>query len=152
MSDEARKRRMFLGGALLVTIGALSVLAFGGIGKNLVFYWSPTECVEAGDKAIDATIRLGGLVKEGTLQPDEDGSGLDFVVTDEKNEIRVPTEAVPPAMFREGVGVVLEGTMTKDGVFDSRRLMIKHDNEYRAPEDGKEFKQMLESMQFEEDS
>ena len=31
---------------------------------------------------------------------------------------------------------MVEGTLGEDGVFTSRRLMVKHDNEYRAPTDG----------------
>jgi cytochrome c-type biogenesis protein CcmE len=45
------------------------------------------------------------------------------------------THSVPPQMFREGIGVVVEGTMTPAGHFESRRLMVSHSNEYRAPDD-----------------
>ena len=113
---------------------ALTWLALGGVGENLVYYWSPTELVAAGDKAKGATIRLGGLVEAGSLQPD--GTTLHFKVTDGKTEVPVTTSAVPPQMFREGIGVVVEGTVDQAGNFQSRRMMIKHDNEYRAPENG----------------
>ena len=67
MSDVAKSRRMFLAGALLVAGAALAVIAFGNIGENLVYYWDPSQLVAAGDKSIGATIRLGGVVKEGTM-------------------------------------------------------------------------------------
>ena len=85
-----------------------------------------------------ATIRLGGLVAPGSIVRASTGLDLRFTVTDGDATVPVHASAVPPAMFREGIGVVVEGTMRKDGVFESRRLMVKHDNEYRAPGDGEE--------------
>jgi cytochrome c-type biogenesis protein CcmE len=57
----------------------------------------------------------------------------------------VRSSGVPPQMFREGIGVVVEGTMTEAGYFESRRLMVSHDNEYRAPGDERK-KDMKELM------
>ena len=123
-------------GALAVAGAAFALLAAGGIGKNLVYYWGPTELHAAGDKAIGATIRLGGLVKRGTLVRHPDGSTLEFDVIDRPGAaVHVITHSVPPQMFREGIGVVVEGTMTDAGHFESKRLMVSHSNEYRAPGD-----------------
>ena len=130
-----RKRRFAIL-ALAVAAAALLALTFGGIGKNLVYYWGPTELHAAGDKAIGATIRLGGLVKRGTLVRHPDGTTLEFDVIDRPGAaVHVVTHSVPPQLFREGIGVVVEGTMTAAGQFESRRLMVSHSNEYRAPGD-----------------
>jgi cytochrome c-type biogenesis protein CcmE len=132
----ARPRRLFAVLALAVAAAALLAITLGGIGKNLVYYWGPTELHAAGNKAIGATIRLGGLVKRGTLVRDPDGSTLEFDVIDRPGAaVHVITHSVPPQMFREGIGVVVEGTMTEAGHFESRRLMVSHSNEYRAPGD-----------------
>jgi cytochrome c-type biogenesis protein CcmE len=132
----ARKRRLFAVLALAVAAAALLAITLGGIGKNLVYYWGPTEVHAAGDKAIGATIRLGGLVKRGTLVKHPDGSTLEFDVIDRPGAaVHVVTHSVPPQMFREGIGVVVEGTMTQAGHFESKRLMVSHSNEYRAPGD-----------------
>jgi cytochrome c-type biogenesis protein CcmE len=132
----ARPRRLFAVLALAVAAAALLAITLGGIGKNLVYYWGPTELHAAGDKAIGATIRLGGLVKRGTLVRHPDGSTLEFDVIDRPGAaVHVVTHSVPPQMFREGIGVVVEGTMTQAGHFESRRLMVSHSNEYRAPGD-----------------
>ncbi len=143
-------RRLLLlaaGGAVAI---ALSVLAFGDVGENLVYYWSPSEVHEAGPEAIGASIRLGGLVEEGSVSRSGDGLTLEFTVTDGTSQIDVRTTAVPPAMFREGIGVVLEGTMGQDGQFATSRLMVKHDNEYQAPDvdDQRSMAELIESMQF----
>jgi cytochrome c-type biogenesis protein CcmE len=134
--NPTTQRRVFLGGALLIAGIALGVVSFADIGENLVYYWDPTQLHEAGDKALGADIRLGGVVVAGSLSWDEASGELNFTVSDGKSTVRVHNSGAPPAMFREGIGVVVEGTMTAGGVFESDRLMVKHSNEYRAPEDG----------------
>ena len=120
--------------AVVVAGAALTWLAVGDLGENLVYYWSPTELVAAKEKAKGATIRLGGLVEAGSLKPD--GTTLRFKVTDGATTVDVTTREIPPQMFREGIGVVVEGTVDDAGNFESRRMMIKHDNEYKAPKSG----------------
>jgi cytochrome c-type biogenesis protein CcmE len=141
------QRRLALVGALLVAGAALGFVAFGNIGENLVYYWNPTQLVEAGDKSIGATIRLGGVVKDGTVdwQPDEEA--LAFVVSDGAEEVNVQCSGAPPQMFREGIGVVVEGTMTQGGVFKSSRLMVKHSNEYKAPKEGASVEDLYQTVE-----
>lgn len=130
------RRRWSLIGALVVAGSALGVIAFGNIGENLVYYWSPAELLAAGEAGVGPTVRLGGLVAPGTLEWDTDASELKFVVQDGDHQVAVHATGAPPQMFREGIGVVVEGTMSKSGVFESDRLMVKHSNEYRAPKEG----------------
>jgi len=133
--SSARTRRFAIG-AIGVAALAFGVIAFGNIGKNLVYYWGPTELRAAGDKAVGATIRLGGQVAKDSVKFDG-GSHLEFDVADGKAAVHVMSSGVPPQMFREGIGVVVEGTMTKAGHFECNRLMVSHNNEYRAPGDPK---------------
>ena len=151
MSKERNRRLILAAIAIAVSLGVLGFLAFGGIGENLVYYWSPSELEEAGDEAIGATIRLGGLVEPGTIERSPDGLTLKFLVTDGGSSVPIVTQSVPPAMFREGVGVVVEGTIRKDGSFETNRLLVKHDNQYRAPGEGEELEieELMKSMQFE---
>jgi cytochrome c-type biogenesis protein CcmE len=131
-----RPRKWFAIAALGVAAAAFAAITAGGIGQNLVYYWGPTDVQKAGDKAIGATIRLGGLVKQGSLVRHADGSTLEFDVIDRPGgTVHVITKSVPPQMFRENIGVVVEGTMTPAGHFESRRLMVSHSNEYRVPGD-----------------
>lgn len=151
MNTDRKRRLVFAAFAILITVGVLAYLAFGGIGENLVYYWSPSELEAAGDKAIGASIRLGGLVAPGSVVRDEDGLTLRFDVTDGEGTVPVYAHSVPPAMFREGIGVVVEGTMLSSGQFETHRLLIKHDNQYQPPGEGEEFdmQEMMKSMQFE---
>ena len=152
MSRERTRRLVLAVAAVTISAAVLAFLAFGGIGENLVYYWSPTELEGAGNEAVGATIRLGGLVEPGTVERSPDGLTLKFAVTDGGSSVPIVTKSVPPAMFREGVGVVVEGTVRKDGSFETNRLLVKHDNQYRAPGEGEEMEieALMESMQFEQ--
>jgi cytochrome c-type biogenesis protein CcmE len=151
MSRERTRRRVLAIAAVLISAGVLAFLAFGGIGENLVYYWSPSELKAAGSEAAGATIRLGGLVEEGSVERSEDGLTLKFAVTDGDSSVPIVTRSVPPAMFREGVGVVVEGSISSNGQFETHRLLVKHDNQYRAPDEGDSLKmdELMKSMQFE---
>ena len=152
MSRERKRRRLLAVVTLLIAAGVMAYLAFGGIGENLVYYWSPTELREAGQRAYGASVRLGGLVEPGSIVRQEDGLTMRFAVTDGTSSVPVVAKTVPPAMFRENIGVVVEGTLERDGHFETQRLMVKHDNEYRAPEDfeAEDMKDLMKSLQFEE--
>lgn len=129
------KSRWPIAAAVLIAAAAFAFLTAGRIGENLVYYWSPSDLVRAGDKAYGASIRLGGMVSSGSLVTAASSSDVRFDVTDGSVTVHVRTHGVPPQMFREGIGVVVEGTMTRDGWFDGRRLMVSHNNDYRVPED-----------------
>ena len=130
---EAMKRRLFAVAALSVAGTALAAVMLSDLGDDLVYYWSPSELAAAAN-AQDATVRLGGLVVPGSVNWDKDAHTVAFKVTDGTATIPVSCDGNPPQMFREGIGVVVEGRMGADGVFRTNRLMVKHSNEYEAPD------------------
>ena len=131
------KTKYFAIAALAVAGAAFLAITAGGIGENLVYYWGPSELKQAGARAVGATIRLGGQVAKGSVVQQPGVSTLEFDVADGSASVHVKSSGVPPQMFREGIGVVVEGTLTKAGHFESKRLMVSHGNEYRAPGDPK---------------
>lgn len=142
-------RRLFLIGALVVAAGALAAISFGNMGENLVYYWDVSQTVQNSDKAKGAVIRLGGMVKEGTVDWKADENVLEFQITDGKQTLPVRATGAPPQMFREGIGVVVEGTVTDAGTFETDRLMVKHSNEYKAPDEdmtAEERKELYDSV------
>ena len=147
----AARNRLIAVGALLVAGAGLAFVAFGNIGENLVYYWSPAEMLAQGEKAYGPTIRLGGVVKPGSIQWNAEHTSLHFhVATDHKPDsvsVMVRSTEVPPQMFREGIGVVVEGTFDKSQVFASNRLMVNHSNEYRAPKEGEEPRKWQETVE-----
>jgi cytochrome c-type biogenesis protein CcmE len=152
VTDAMRTRsRWFMLGAFVVAGIAFAVIAASGINKNLVYYWTPSDLHASGDKAYGATIRLGGMVTKGSIRK-LGGSAVEFDVHDAKSTVHVKTSSVPPQMFRENIGVVVEGTMVPGGYFQSSRLMVSHNNEYRAPKQGhpmdqKTLRKMMESTE-----
>lgn len=118
---------------VLAIVGAIGMLLAGGLQENVVYFLTPTELEARGTAAVDRPLRLGGQVKPGSVSWDAEALDLQFVVQDESGEIRVASTGAPPAMFRDGIGVVVEGSMRDDGVFESTNLMVKHSNEYSPP-------------------
>ncbi|MBE2253691.1 MAG: cytochrome c maturation protein CcmE [Myxococcus sp.] len=139
MTAESRNRLIAIG-AIIVAGAALAWIAFGNIGENLVYYWKPSEMLAQGSKAYGATVRLGGVVVPGSVQWSAEHTSLTFEVADThlptSAKVKVASEVTPPQMFREGIGVVVEGAFAADQVFKTSRLMVNHSNEYRAPDDG----------------
>jgi cytochrome c-type biogenesis protein CcmE len=129
------RTKWFAVAALAIAGGAFLVISVSGIGENLVYYWGPKDVRAAGKKAVGATIRLGGQVAAGSVKPFDGVSNLEFDVTDGTALVHVVSRGVPPQLFRDRIGVVVEGTLTEAGVFESHRLMVSHDNRYRAPAD-----------------
>lgn len=136
--------------ALLLAGGALATIAFGKMGDNLVYYWSPGELLAQGDKAFGPTIRLGGMVQPGSIQWNPEHTHLNFKVADgveaDAKAVAVSSDEIPPQMFREKIGVVVEGTFDKSQTFHTTRLMVKHSNEYRPPKPGEDQKKWQESL------
>jgi cytochrome c-type biogenesis protein CcmE len=133
-----RGSRAIAVGALSAVLGAFGYLIYGGIGDNLVYFWSPQELLAKGADAYDKPVRLGGQVVAGSVNWDADRLELRFRVTDGKKEVSVRSKGAPPQMFRDGIGVVVEGRYRRAGEFESHNLMVKHSNEYRAPKPGEQ--------------
>ena len=122
--------------AVAVILGGVGYLLFGKLEKNIVYFVTPTELLAKGDVAFNKPARLGGMVKKGTIEWDAKAVSLKFILTDGSKEILVSGRETPPQMFQEGMGVVVEGRLLKEGLFQSDRLMVKHSNEYHPPKEG----------------
>lgn len=131
------KRAWVLGGAAVI-LGVFAWLLFGGLEKNMVFFLTPRELLAKGTEGVGVPVRLGGQVKPGSVKWDAQALDLRFTVTDGGGEIPVRSTGAPPQMFRDGMGVIVEGRVGSGGVFEASNLMVKHSNEYRAPKPGEE--------------
>jgi cytochrome c-type biogenesis protein CcmE len=115
---------------VLVAVAGTGVLAMSGLEGTAVYYLTPAE-ITARPPTAGEHVRLGGLVKDGTVR--DDGDDVAFVLTDGSADVAVASVATLPRVFREGEGAVVEGTLGADGVFRADRIMVRHSNEYRAP-------------------
>ena len=148
MSNTQGRRRAGLVVAVVVIIAAFGFLLYGGIDKNVVFFLTPQELLARGTAAYDVPIRLGGLVQPGSVKWDAEKLDLRFVVMDSGGQaVNVHSTGAPPQMFRDGMGVVVEGRYHRTGVFESTNLMVKHSNEYRKPEHGGRPQEMYKSLE-----
>jgi cytochrome c-type biogenesis protein CcmE len=123
----------------IVILSGFGYLVSGGISDNLVHFWTPAELLSKGESALDKSIRLGGQVVPGSVKWDAEALDLRFTVQDSAGKpgvIEVHARKAPPQMFREGMGVIVEGRLTRAGIFESSSVMVKHSNEYRAPDEG----------------
>ena len=140
------KKMIGLFGAILV-LGGFGYLIWGGLGNNLVYFLTPSELLARGDAAYETPVRLGGQVVPGSIQWDADALDLQFRVTDGMDTLLVQSSGAPPAMFKDTMGVVVEGSFEREGVFRSTNLMVQHSNEYKAPEEGVATKELYETLE-----
>ena len=129
---KARTKRMALVGGAVLLLGAAVALVLTAFQQNLVFFHTPSDISE---KKIPAgqRIRLGGLVADGSVKRGG-GAEVEFAVTDTLKTIAVAYKGILPDLFREGQGVVAEGSLGPDGVFIAREVLAKHDENYMPPE------------------
>jgi len=131
-------KKSWIIGGLLVIVAVFAWLLFGGLEKNVVFFLTPKELLAKGPDGVGVPVRLGGQVKPGSMKWDAKTLDLTFTVTDGEKDILVHSTGAPPQMFRDGMGVVVEGRVGQGGVFRATNLMVKHSNEYRPPKPGEE--------------
>ncbi|MBN8450565.1 MAG: cytochrome c maturation protein CcmE [Candidatus Accumulibacter sp.] len=134
MKPRHKRIALIIGG--LAILGLVATLVLNAFQSNLVFFFSPTQ-VAAGEAPRGKSFRIGGMVKEGSLQRESDGVTMRFVVTDTDKDMMVAYKGILPDLFREGKGVVAQGKLGDDGVFAASEVLAKHDENYMPPEAAK---------------
>ncbi len=127
-----KQRRLTLIGLVGVVVAVATGLVLYALSGDIVFFNSPSEVI-AKDLPPGSRIRIGGLVKTGSLVKGADGL-VDFAVTDGKASIPITYHGILPDLFREGQGVVAEGVIASDGTFAADTVLAKHDERYMPPE------------------
>ena len=128
---KPRHKKLAAIGGGLVALGIVAALVLLAFQKNLVFFFTPTQ-VAANEAPLGRTFRIGGMVEKGSVK--RDGVEVRFVVTDTARTIPVVYRGALPDLFREGKGVVAQGQLGPDGVFQAREVLAKHDENYMPPE------------------
>lgn len=127
-----KQRRSILIATCLAVLGLAVGLVLFALQDSIVFFYSPSDVAEKNIKP-GQRIRLGGLVEEGSVRRGEDTT-VRFSVTDTAKAIAVTYRGVLPDLFREGQGVVTEGSLGSDGIFVADSVLAKHDENYMPPE------------------
>ena len=122
--------------SIFITISVLSIVIIIFILKtledNVLYFYSPTDVGESNQMVFGNTIKIGGMVKNGSIKTNE--NEIKFIITDYKNEIIVSYNGAVPALFAEGKGVVAEGSLQDKKFFLAKRILAKHDENYMPPE------------------
>ena len=130
---KPRHRRFAWIGAGVVVLGAAVALVLNAFQSNLVFFFTPSQVV-AKEAPQGRPFRIGGLVESGTLVCIPNSLDVKFVVTDTAQSLPVVYRGLLPDLFKEGKGVVAQGSIGPDGVFHATEVLAKHDENYMPPE------------------
>ena len=130
---KPRTKRFALIAGALAALGVAVALVLSAFQDNLVFFFTPSQVI-AKEAPQGRTFRVGGMVEQGSVKRGADGVTVSFVVTDTVQSLPVVYKGILPDLFREGKGVVTQGSLTPDGVFVAKEVLAKHDENYMPPE------------------
>jgi len=142
MLSKKTRTRIVLTTFLLVASIVVVFVVLKSLEENIVYFFSPTELYNKEDISFNKKIRIGGLVKEGSITNDQ--TSVNFIVTDLNNEIIVSYKGSLPNLFSEGKGVVAEGKLKDKKYFIADKILAKHDENYMPPEVSKILKKTKE--------
>jgi len=128
-----RQKRMVTVAAILAGVGIATTFALQAFNKNMLYYYSPTQ-IHAGEAPDTRSIRVGGLVENGSVQREPGSLEVRFTLTDFANTVGVSYTGVLPDLFREGQGVIARGRLNDQGMFVAEEVLAKHDENYMPPE------------------
>ena len=128
---KPRHQRLLFIGIGLLALGAAAYFVLNAFQSNLVFFFTPSQ-IQSGQAPHGQVFRVGGMVKEGSLQ--RQGMQVSFVVTDTRHDAVVVYDGLLPDLFKEGRGVVAQGQLNAQGQFVASEVLAKHDENYMPPE------------------
>ena len=132
MLSKKVKSRIFFLIFSLILVAAIIFFILRSLEENVVYFFSPTEIYNKPSISLNKKIRVGGLVKNGSINKKE--TTINFIITDLKNEIIVTYDGLLPNLFSEGKGVVAQGKLKDKSYFIADKILAKHDENYMPPE------------------
>ncbi len=115
---------------MIIGVGVTVSLILFALNKNINLYYTPSQLSVP---LPSNHLRVGGLVKNGSLKRQTNSLKMAFVITDYYKEVKVEYVGVLPALFRPGQGVVVEGQFGSNGIFNASQVLAKHDEKYMPP-------------------
>ena len=131
--NPVRKQRLLVVLAVLIGLGIACGLMFYALRQNINLFYTPQQ-IASGEAPLDAQMRVGGLVEEGSVVRDQQTLDVQFVLTDGKGSFTVHYQGILPDLFREGQGIVANGTLISTNRFEAEEVLAKHDETYMPPE------------------
>ena len=131
LNKRVKSRIFFLSFSFFIAV-LIIFFTLKTLEDNVVYFLSPTEVHNKSDISFNKKIRVGGLVKMGSINRED--NKINFIITDLKNEIIVSYNGLVPNLFSEGKGVVAEGKLNDKKYFIASKILAKHDENYMPPE------------------
>ena len=131
LGKKVKSRIIFLMFLLILAV-LVEFIILKSLEENVVYFFSPTEIYNEENISLNKKLRVGGLVKEGSVTSSK--TSITFIITDLNNEIIVSYSGVVPNLFAEGKGVVAEGKLKDKKFFIADKILAKHDENYMPPE------------------
>ncbi|NBP94172.1 MAG: cytochrome c maturation protein CcmE [Gammaproteobacteria bacterium] len=128
-----RRQRLVLVSLLVVGVGIAASLALMALQENINLFFSPSQ-VRSGEAPVGTPFRLGGMVVDGSVERGDQSLDIRFDLTDTAQSVTVVFSGILPDLFREGQGIVAQGSVDDSGLFTATQVLAKHDETYMPPE------------------
>ena len=134
-----RKQRLYIVLSIFIGTAIAILLVSRGLSKSIDLFYSPSELLE--EQIEEGTeMRVGGMVKKDSVYREANTLKISFEITDFEEDLIIEYEGILPDLFSEDAGVVLKGSLNKEGIFVAREVLAKHDENYMPPEVAKTLK------------
>ena len=143
MTPKRKKRLTIILGLVFGTALIVGLVMFS-LSENINLFYSTTQ-IAKGEAPVGARIRAGGMVVDGSVKRSKDSLKVQFALTDYEHQVTVEFTGILPDLFREGQGIIAQGKMDANGIFQADEVLAKHDENYMPPEIAESMKQKQEA-------
>ncbi|NOQ64285.1 MAG: cytochrome c maturation protein CcmE [Methyloprofundus sp.] len=145
MTPKRKKRLTIILGLVFGTSLIVGLVMFS-LSENINLFYSTSQ-IANGEAPVGARIRAGGMVVDNSIKRSTDSLKVQFAITDYEKQVLVEFTGILPDLFREGQGIIAQGTMDANGVFQADEVLAKHDENYMPPEIAESMKKKQEAAQ-----
>ncbi len=142
MTPKRKKRLSIILGLVFGTALIVGLVMFS-LSENINLFYSTSQ-ITKGEAPVGARIRAGGMVVDGSIKRSTDSLKVQFAITDYEHQVIVEFTGILPDLFREGQGIIAQGKMDANGIFQADEVLAKHDENYMPPEIAESMKQKQE--------
>ncbi|WP_417527223.1 cytochrome c maturation protein CcmE [Marinomonas shanghaiensis] len=140
-----RKKRLLVITVIVLILSVVVGLVMFALQQNINLFFSPSQ-IASGEAPRHANIRAGGMVVQGSVKRNPDTLAVAFDVTDFQHKVTIEYRGILPDLFREGQGIVAQGKLNENGIFEATEVLAKHDEKYMPPEISEALKNAQNSM------
>lgn len=144
MTPKRKKRLSIILGLVFGTALIVGLVMYS-LSENINLFYSTSQIAE-GEAPVGARIRAGGMVVDGSVKRSTDSLKVKFAITDFEHQVVVEFTGILPDLFREGQGIIAQGKMDANGIFQADEVLAKHDENYMPPEIAESMKKKQEAV------